>query len=401
MMSLAATSLLGAWLALAGQAQENPYLEIPLEGRFGEEITTRGVEDALQAALCPGVKHIVFTIDSQGGDQYVARDIYNLLARYDKVFTFHAIVREATGVAVAPLVWCESILVRPGARIGGANIAVDSDRYPGVELGVVLTNLAMNAGEEAKRHGHSAELIEAMIDPSRSVNAWRDSAGRIQMSRWIPNGVHTEEFIVLHVPGSLLTLSDRQAIQLRFARAYEGDAAGLGRELGYPSWTSTGDAGRAAMTDATVAEKTKASAAASDRQRFLIEQNLRRRTAAKASIERFLNLAHAWDPKLGTYSTIRESHAWWAPWWDGCDRGSGRLTGASRRTWRDRTDLAVAALSRARGSVLEMKHLEKEASLLGQKPLYPEGKLEEMRRDLEQKIGALIGDRERLFKDDR
>ena len=172
---------------------------------------------------------------------------------------------------------------------------------------------------------------------------------------------------------------------------------GLGRELGYPGWTSVGDLGREAMSDATVAEKAKSAAARSDRQHFLIDQNLRRRTAAKASIERFLNLAHTWDPKQGTYTTIREAYPWWAPWWDGGGYDSGRLTAAARRTWMDRTDLTVAALSRARGSVVEMKPLEKEARQLGQKPLYPEGKLEEMRRDLELKIATLIEDRGRRF----
>jgi hypothetical protein len=401
MLNVAAATLFGACLAAAAQAQENPYLEIPLEGRYGDEITARGLEEALQAALCPGVKHIVFIIDSQGGDQNAARDIYNLLARYDKVFTFHAIVREASGVAVAPLVWCESILVRPGAKIGGVNITVDQDRYPGVEPGVVLANLAMNAAEEAKRHGHSAELIGAMIDPGRPLNAWRDSAGRVQISRWVPNGVHTDDFIVWHVAGSPLALTERQAVELRFARAYDGDAAGLGRELGFPGWSSAGDAGRAAMADATMAEKAKAVATTSDRQRFLVDQNLRRRTATKSSIERFMKLAQTWDPKLGTYTTIRESQYWWSPWWDGCRHDSGRLTAASRRTWMDRTDLAVAALSRARGSVLEMKQLEKEALGFGQKPLYPEGKLEEMRRDLELKSATLVGDRERRFKEYR
>ncbi len=393
------TLILSTYLALAAQTQENPYLEIPLEGRYGERITAQGLEAALQAGLCPGVKHVVFTIDSQGGDQIAARDIYNLLAKYDKVFTFHAIVRDATGVAVAPLVWCETILVRPGARIGGVNIAVDGGRYPGVDPGVVLANLADNAALEAKRHGHSAELIRAMIDPSQAVNAWRDKAGRVQISRWVPNGIHTDEFIVMHVPGTLLMLTDRQAVELRLARAYEGDAAGLGRELGFPGWGSAGDAGREAMTSGTLVER--ANAAPGDRQRFLIDQNLRRRTAARTSIERFLKLAEGWDPKLGTYATIRESHPWWAPWWDGCEFDSGRLTAASRRMWMERTDLAVAALSRARGGVLEMKRLEKEALTLGQKPLYAEGKLEEMRRNMELRIATLIGDRERRFKDGR
>ena len=145
----------------------------------------------------------------------------------------------------------------------------------------------------------------------------------------------------------------------------------------------------------------KAKAATGDRRHFLIDQNLRRRTAAKASTERYLQMAHTWDPKLGTYTTIRESHQWWAPWWDGCEYDSGRLTAASRRTWRDRTDLTVSALSKARGSVLEMKQLEKEAGRFGQRTLYAEGQLENMRRDLELRIGTLIENREKRFKEDK
>jgi hypothetical protein len=391
------------WLCLAAeaQAQENPYLEVPLEGRFGEEITARGLEEAFALAECAAAKHIVFTIDSRGGDQAAARDIYNLIAKYDRTFRFHAIVREATGVAVAPLVWCETILVRPGGRIGGANLVVDEDRYPGIESGVVLRNLALNAAEEAKRHGKSGELIQAMFDPGQAVNGWRDAAGRVQISRWTPNDVHSDDFILRHPPGSVLTLTDRQAIDLRFARAYEGDAAGLGRELGYTGWTAVGEVAKGAPAHATVAETAKASAATSDRRAFLIEQNRRRRTAAKASIERFLNLANEWHPKLGTYSTYQETWFWWGTYGDGCGFDTGRLTPEARRKWKDRTDVTVAALSKARGGVLDMKRLEKEARTLGQEPMFPDGKLEEMRLDLEFKIALLVREREKRFKDEQ
>lgn len=395
------TAALLLCLAAAAQAQENPYLEIPLEGRFGEEVTVRGLEDAFKNAQCLGARHVVFTIDSRGGDQLVARDAYNLIAKYDKTFRFHALVRNATGVAVAPLVWCETILVLPGGRIGGVNLVVDETRYPGIETSVVLLNLALNAGEEAKRHGHSAELVQAMIDPGQAVNGWRDSAGRVQISRWIPNGVHTDDFILQHAPGAVLTLTDRQAIELRFARAYEGDVDGLGRELGLMGWASVGSAGRSSMSEATIVEKVKAEAARSDRQQFLVDQNRHRRTAAKSSIERFLNVANEWHPKLGTYSTYKETCHWWDHYWDGCGYDVGRLTPEARQKWKDRTDITIAALSKARSGVLEMKYLEKEARELGQQAFYPEGKLEEMRIDLELKIAMLAKERDKRFKDDR
>ena len=398
MKTLNAAVLFAISLATAAWAQENPYLEIPMEGRFGEQITVRGMEDALKAAQRLGARHIVLTFDSPGGDLLVAQQIYGLLSSHDRAFRFHAIVRRATGSAVAPLVWCDTILVRAGGRIGGADLAVEESGYPGIDPGVVLANLALTAAEEAKRHGLSPELVRAMIDPAQAVNGWRDSAGRVQISRWIPNDVHSADFIVQHPAGSVLTLTDRQAVELRFARAYEGDAAGLGRELGFAGWSTAGEAGRRAMAGATVAGPAVPSR--DDRRAFLIEQNRRRRAATKAAIERFLKLAHDWHPKLGTYSTYKETAHWWGTFWDGCVIDTGRLTPESRRHWRDRTDLTVASLSKARGGVLEMKALEKEARELGQEPLYPEGKLEEMRLDLELKIAFLIRERDRRFKDD-
>jgi len=395
--SMAALLLTLCPLASA-QSQENPYLEIPLEGRFGEHITVRGLEEALKLAVGLGAKHVVFSVNSQGGDQLVARDIYNLLSKYDKIFQFHAVVRDATGVSVAPLVWCETLLVRPGARIGGANLIIDEARYPGIETSIVLMNLALNIGEEAKRHGRSADLVQAMIDPCQAVNGWKDSFGRVQISRWTPNNVHSDDFILQHVPGSVLTLTDRQAVELRFARAYDGSVADLGRELGFQGWVSKGDAARTLMAHATMVEQAKTATSKSDRLQFLVDQNRRRRMATKASIERFLNLAHEWHPKLETYSTYRETAHWWGTYWDGW-ADSGRLTPEGRQKWQERTDLTVTALSKARGGVLEMKYLEKEAKDLGQETLYPEGKLEDLRLDLELKIAMLVREREKHFRD--
>ena len=68
MRTLIAACILALSISPAAAAQENSYLEIPLDGRFGDQITARGLEDALSTARCLGAKHIVFTINSPGGD---------------------------------------------------------------------------------------------------------------------------------------------------------------------------------------------------------------------------------------------------------------------------------------------------------------------------------------------
>src|SRR5688572_1478861 len=95
MKTMNAAFLFAISLATAAWAQENPYLEIPMAGRFGEQLTVRGMEDALKAAHRLGARHVVLTIASPGGDLLVAQQIYGLLSSHDRAFQFHAIVRRA------------------------------------------------------------------------------------------------------------------------------------------------------------------------------------------------------------------------------------------------------------------------------------------------------------------
>lgn len=386
---------------LAGsQAGEGAYLEVPIAGNFGDAVTARGVEDALRAAESMGVSHVVFTVDSRGGDPLVARDLYQVLAKHDARFRYHAVVREATGVAVAVLVWCDTVFIRPGGKLGGVDLPVDESLLPGVEPGVILLNLALMAGEDARRHGRSPELIRAMIDPAEQFNAFRDAEGRVRFSRDEPS-VPRENLLLKHRAGRRLTLTEREAVDLEFARPYAGEVEDLGCELGLSGWVSAGEAGREAVIDAAEVERFRAEALRTDRRRFLEDQSRRRREAVKAGIERFLNLANEWNPRLGTYTTYRDHVHFWDGFWEGCPDDAARLTPQARRQWRQRTDATVGALSRARGGVLEMRELEKEAKALGLPPLYPEGKLEEIRLDLEFKIATLARERDRRFKDER
>jgi hypothetical protein len=382
-------------ISAIAMAQENTYLEIPIEGRFGAQVTALGLENALQTAKCMGVKHIVFVVDSKGGDQLTGRDMYNLLGKFDKDFRYHAVVREATGVSMAVIVWCDPVFIRPGGSIGGVNLVIDEARYSGVDTSVVLGNLALNAGEEAKRHGQSAELVRAMIDPAEAVYGWKDSLGRCRISRWLPSDISSRDFIVQHQSGKVLTLTDQQAVGLEFARSFEGKIEDLGCELGLSDWVSAGDAGRNAMEDTTRADQAKA--LTGDRHDFLVRQNQRRREATKAAIERFLKLAGEWNPNLGTYSTSRE----WVGFWDGWTAESKRLTPEARLKWRDRTDIALAALSKAHGGIREMRELEKEAKALGLESFYTENRLDEIRIDVELKIAMLVREREKRFRDER
>src|SRR5690349_11376490 len=102
-------AVLGLALAKAGWAQDGAYLEIPVKGKLGEEITASGVDKALKAAKAAGIKNIVFNVDSAGGDQMVAKDLVNLLGNADKDFAYYAVVQQATGTALVFVVRADKI----------------------------------------------------------------------------------------------------------------------------------------------------------------------------------------------------------------------------------------------------------------------------------------------------
>jgi hypothetical protein len=383
--------------AAAGAQDADAYLEIPIVGSFGKEVTAPGIEAALTHAKEKGIKNVVLVVDSKGGRQTVGRDVNIALRKFDKAFKYHSVVTQATGVALVAVVWCDTIWVKPGAQIGGLNIVVDESL--GVEPSVVLMNVALNAGDRAKEHGHSPELFRAMIDPSEPVYAWKDASGKPAFGRSLPVDISKDSILLEHADGKILTLTDKQAVALGFARALEGGVDGIGKALGLAGWKSAGDEGKKSMVGATVAEERKVNEAKSDREKFLIEQNLKRREAAKASTEKFLELANQWNPKAGTYSTYKDGG--WDGFWGGDGYDTGRLTPEAKRKWRDRTDITVSSLVKARQGVIELKALEKEAATMKQAPVFPEGKLDAMLQDLNLKIEMLGRERDKRYLDDR
>lgn len=389
--------VLGLLLARPVLAQEGSYLEIPLKGKLGEEITASGVDKALKGAKAAGIRNIVFTVDSSGGDQKTCKDLVNILSSADKDLAFTAVVQEALGTAVVFIVRADKIFVRPGAKLGGVRLNTSKiEEETGVGVDVILSNIALNAGVQAQARGRSPELIRAMIDPTEPVFAWKGAGGKVEFGRTLPGGVAKEAVLLEHKAGKVLTLTGEEAVALGFAQKFEGTVAELGKALGIEGWVAKGNA-HATLTEAAITEKTAEDGRKSDRQKFLIDQNRTRREDTKAGIERCLEVAHEWNPKMATYSTHKE----WGGFWDGGGYDSTRLTPEARRKWQDRTSITVGYLSKARGGVVEMKKLEKEAKVMGQELLYPDGKLETIYEDLSLTIAMLEREYDKRFMDDR
>src|SRR5262249_35649193 len=157
------------------------------------------------------------------------------------------------------------------------------------------SNIALNAGVVAKQRGRAPELIRAMIDPAEPVFAWKGADGKVEFGRSLPPGAAKENVLLEHKAGKVLTLSDTEAVALGFAKKFDGGVEALGKELNIAGWVSKGDAHKT-LVEAAATEKTSQENSKNDRQKFLIDQNRKKREATKAAIERCLEVAHEWNP---------------------------------------------------------------------------------------------------------
>jgi hypothetical protein len=371
------------------------YLEVPVKGRFGEQVVLKGVQRALTYATTHGIGHVVFVVDSKGGDQVEAREIFHLLKRYDDQLTFYAVVREAVGVAMAVPVWCDHVFVLPGAQLGGVHITPDPEVRPG-DPEVVLGQIGYEVDQIARDHGWPEGLVRAMVDPSREIAGWRGADGQATTGVLVPEGIDDAGVLFRDGSDDLLTLTGEVAVALGAAKALSEGAAQIGSTLGLEAWSRESEVGRKAME---LAARQHAALMAKKQARLdvKIKRNVHKREATAAYIERHIQIAHEWSPTKGKYSTYETHRDEWLYWW-GPNYRENVLTPESQKKWRHLTDITFEALRRARKGVIEMRRLDKEAAKLGLDPTYGEERLVAMQQDFEVKMQLLAKHRNRTTK---
>jgi hypothetical protein len=365
------------------------YLEVPIVGRFGVQVVPAGVRKCLMYAAQHRIEHVVFSIDSQGGDQVAAKEIYDLLAKHDEKLHYHALVRDSVGVAMAVTVWCDEVFLLPGANLGGVLLSTDT-RREGEDPEVLLAQVAHNVGQTAGKHGWPAGLVEAMIDPRAEVAAWRDEKGGLVTGAQVPPSVPADRVVALDRSQSVLTLDRETAVGLGVAKAFSGNASQIGYTIGIESWKKESDLGREAMTDAARSQEKKLAREAT-RAEAEIERLVKRRDEVKRYTERVLAVAHSWDPEQGAFSTYAEHKERWDRYWSG-DPVAGTMT---RSKWREQTDATVQALQEAAKGAQELKRLDEKAKKLGVEPLHKEGELDKLLDDIAVKVTLLQWNRNR------
>ncbi|MFB3893297.1 MAG: hypothetical protein ACE15C_14885 [Phycisphaerae bacterium] len=157
------------------------YLEVPAVGRIGEQVVPVGITRSLSYAYGNGIKHVVFDVDSQGGDVDATARISRMLQQYDNRLTYHSIVRDAVGMAMVFPLYSKTIHLRAGATLGGAAIIFDPKKIPeGKTEAILKSQIATRAAAIAKQHGLPYQLVPAMVDPMAGLTVWRDSSGAVR-----------------------------------------------------------------------------------------------------------------------------------------------------------------------------------------------------------------------------
>jgi hypothetical protein len=368
---------------MAHSPQDTLYLEVPIEGVFGKDIYADGVNAALRYAGRYRIHHVVFVVNSPGGDLDESRATYDLLRRNQRQFTFHAIVRECIDGALGVAVWCDSIHILPGARLGGGS----SGSGRGDEDRLLRSQVAREIIRQARLEGPVADIVGAMIDPDRTLAAWRDEAGEIVVGAAAPPAVPAARQVFRVGPGELLVLDHEQAVGLGL-EPLVGGAAELGGVVGLSGWKAESDYGRRVMAE-TAGRKRREAEEASAKYAAAVEDNIRRREALEQYLEESLKRAAEWNPSDASYDYYVRRWGW------GWSRSKLRLTHDSRQRWRERTDLAMNYLLEAAKTVTALERLDREARELGLKPSFEGTELGWVKSDIQTKYDYFAANRDR------
>lgn len=370
------------------------YLEVPIQGRIGQDIFAEAIARILAYAKRYRIEHIVFVIDAREGDIDEAIRINKLLQQYDKDLKYHAIVRQCIGDPLVFAVYVDTVQLLPGGRIGGTTFSIQgrTTELQVADEQVLREQMAQEVGQHLREHGRPGLLAMAMIDPNIGAAAWKDSQGKVQVGPAIPQGTDPSNFIVNCPPGQILVLSETQGRALGMP-AFDGDADAFGtKRLDIANWKSESDYGISTMqTLGQALQKRKTQLA--DQAQLRIANNIQRREQTNRNFLAQIEEARKWDPAKGTYGTMGGGWSWDS---DGGRYESGTyLTPDAKDEWVNRSNATLRYLNKALQAAYALKRLDQEAIGLGLEPTYKAGELDMAIESIKTHMKFLNAQRER------
>ncbi len=359
---------------------DTPYIEVPITGPIGKSVYAEGIASALSYAAARKIHHVVFTIDSTGGDLFETIAVHAALQHRDPSIICHALVRNCAGEAIVIAMSCSTVHLSPGAKLGGrlrSELIAEEKASPPNQ--VLRGQIAHELGALPGRTANEGYIVRSLIDPRVTFAAWKDPSapGGINVGASLPPKLKPEDIIFDdRDPRSSIQLTTEQAAALGFP-TFKGSAADLGEELKFASWKPESEFGRRAMVRA-VAMHPRHAVVIPKGQQFerRVRDNIRQREIADRYLQRFLQKAADIDPVNSDYGVYSRRYNWKTP---------AKIPAPPP----DPAALAVGYLDR---SILAMKllsQLDRDATDLGIARTYTPAEADAYLSDLEAKRGKL------------
>jgi membrane-bound ClpP family serine protease len=164
------------------------FLEVPLRGVFGAEITAPGIRDAIRAAKSKKAAAVVFTFDTPGGRVLDADAIAAVMdaersAPGGADLKYYALITQAFSASVWPLSRCDRIFFAPGAAAGAAVAFRESAKTGNIEVDAKFNAaMAASVSAAAESHGQSGVIYRAMMLKDARLFGYKDASGEYHLS---------------------------------------------------------------------------------------------------------------------------------------------------------------------------------------------------------------------------
>ncbi|MFT3684007.1 MAG: hypothetical protein QM783_03600 [Phycisphaerales bacterium] len=246
-LAVVASVVVASNTALAQSSnKEATYIEIPLKGGFGAEITAAGVYKALNEAKTRKIKHAVFVLDSGGGVVADAMAIEKVMDQFEGDIQYHCVIVKAISASMSVVSGCRDVYMAPGAATGAA-VSFSTN----VDTGNAEVDAKMNAAwgsqlaARADKHNQPGVLYRAMVEKAAEVWWGKNTDGRMVLASSNAGLTDPEQ---VDSADRVLALTMDQAVKYGFALPItSSDGSALGAALGVRPWVSAGDTGQRMM----------------------------------------------------------------------------------------------------------------------------------------------------------
>ncbi len=374
--------------ATSGAIADIEFIEVPVVGEIGSAVLAEGLKSALEAAERRNITHIVFRINSFGGQVSVAQEMARLLRSKAESLHYTAVVERAISAAIWIVFSCDEIVLRPGATIGAATAFYQDFSTGEIDVDAKMNSaLAAELCAIAEQQGINPALIRAMIVPDAACYWVQSAEGDLAIVDTLQDGDVLKR--VLSENGSVLTLTSTEASEIGLANISELETTALHQILGLPRWRIHGKIGEIAMESARenrmrmrVLEETRERRASEAEQRRInqLGQQIREIEALVRYINDGIDRAESLHPNNYNYSyNIRD----------------GLFTPESRRAWMRHTDEAIVAWERVDDALGKLFRAEGRARKLGSEANFHELDIQSLRELARDSVRNLLANRKR------